>query len=358
MICLMPNNQRLKKVYAQLAHQRLDGLLVCLPANISYLTRSLSRDSYLVASLKGNIYITDSRYTEEAKACLKGIAVVKKYTGSLFKTIALTFTELGLKRVGFESRYLPFAEYQKIKDSLAQGIDLIPVHSIVESLRQIKEEDEASKIQAAARITLKALDFIRDFLLPGVKEIEVAAELERFIRYNGAAAHAFDIIVASGPNAAYPHHITSSRKLREGEMVLIDMGVDYSGYKSDLTRTFFLGKINVLARRVYNAVQEAQARAIRQIRPGVLSNKVDAAARSFLAEKGFDKYFGHNLGHGVGLEIHEAPAISPKDTAALEPGMVFTVEPGVYLPGKLGVRIEDMVRVTREGVEVLSGTID
>jgi Xaa-Pro aminopeptidase len=351
-------NSRLRKIFPQLKQENVDGLLLNSPANISYLTKYRSRDAYLVVSRQGNIYVTDSRYTEEAKINLKNLATIKKINASVFKTIALACQELGLKRVGFEERYLAFAEYQKIKTYLHKDISLVPTHSLVEGLRQLKDEDEIKKIRQAIKITLAAFDYIRDFLKAGVKELEVAGELERFIRHKGASTSAFEIIVASGPNAAYPHHITSQRKLCSQESVLIDMGVDFSGYKSDLTRTFFLDKITPLARKVYNTVREAQSAAFRYIKPGVVSIKIDQAARRRITQKGYGAFFGHNLGHGVGLEVHEAPSISGKEKITLEPGMVFTVEPVIYLPRRLGVRIEDMVLVTQKGMEILSGSLN
>lgn len=349
---------RLKKSYAGLKQENLEGLILNSSANISYLTGYPSRDSYLLISKQGNIYITDSRYTEEARAGLKGLADVKKINGSLFKTIASSCRELGLKRIGFESRYLAYAEYRKIRAHLRKSEELIPAAGLVERLRRIKDSGELKKIRQAVQITLKAFEFIGDFLKPGIKEIEVAAELERFIRYNGARSSAFEIIVASGANAAYPHHITSPKRLRNHEMVLIDLGVDYRGYKSDLTRVFFLGKITLLARKVYDIVKEAQSRALRQIKPGADVAKIDAASRSYITQKGYGNFFGHNLGHGLGLEVHEAPSISAKANDKLESGMVFTVEPGIYLPQQLGVRIEDMVLVTAKGAKILSGAIN
>ena len=348
---------RLSKLFAILAGDGIDGLLLNLPANISYLLGYLSRDSYLIASRKGLIYITDSRYTAEAKQCLAGIAQVVTYKGGLFETIGRSLTGLGLKRVGFEERYLTYAEFRSVKSNL-QGIDLLPCHGYVEVLRQIKDARETRTIRRASRIALDALEFIQDILQPGIREVEVAAELERFIRYEGALGPAFETIVAFGPNAAHPHHITSGRKLLAGEMALIDMGVAYEGYKSDLTRTFILGKITPLARKVYDVVRKAQEKAIKAVRPGVRTSSVDKVARAHIARNGFGAYFGHNLGHGVGLEVHEAPTLSSLKDTVLQPGMIFTVEPGIYLPGKLGVRIEDMVRVTEKGAEVLSGTID
>ncbi len=348
---------RIKKIYQKLKKENLDGFLVSFPANISYFTGYNSRDSYLLVSKKQNIYITDSRYTEEAKKSLKRVALVKQSNGSVFKIIADCCQALKSKRVGFEERYLPFAEYKKIEEELKGHIDLVPTHSLIENLRQIKDKEELNRIKKAIQITIAALRFIPKFILPGKREIEVAAELQHFIRYNGASASSFEIIVASGPNSSFPHHMTSQRKIKPNEPVLIDIGVDYQGYKSDLTRVFFLGKINSLVRRVYDIVLEAQGKAIAKIKPGVFINRIDKTARQHITQKGYGGFFGHNLGHGVGIEVHEEPHISAKAENKLVAGMVFTVEPGIYLPDKFGIRIEDMVLVTQKGCEVLSGAL-
>ncbi len=332
-------------------------MIVSLASNISYLTQVASRDSYLLISPQENIYFTDSRYIEEAKQGLKGVACVKKVNGSVFKLLAESCLTLGLKRVGFEERYLAYAEFKKITSFLKAKAKLIPTHSLIESFRQVKEDQELKKIRKAIQITTRALRFIQTFIRPGLKEIEVVAELERFIRYHGAFNRAFDIMVASGPNSSFPHHISSKRKLKKDEPVLIDMGVDYGGYKCDLTRVFFLDKINGLTREIYAIVRDAQERAFREIKPGCRISEVDSASRQYIAQKGYREFFGHNLGHGIGLDVHEAPYISSKEDASLERGMVFTVEPAIYLPDKFGIRIEDVVLVTREGCEVLSGSI-
>jgi Xaa-Pro aminopeptidase len=351
-------NYRLKNIHSVLKQKGLDALLVGLSANISYLTQSLSRDAYLLVSAKGNIYFTDSRYTEEAKTFLKDNALLKECNGLVFKHIAQAVLDLGLKKVGIEERYLPFAEFTKLKEYAQGRFVLVPTHSIVEDKRQVKDEQEIVKLQRATKITALALEYIEQFLVPGVKEIEVCAELERFIRYQGARAPAFDIIVASGPNSSQPHHLSGERKLKDNEPVLIDLGVDYQGYKSDLTRVFFLGKIKVLVSKVYDIVLKAQILAIKRIHPGAEIAEIDRVAREYIASKGYAKYFTHNLGHGFGLEVHEDPRISGNEASAIKPGMTFTVEPGIYLPGKFGVRIEDMVLVTRKGCEVFSGSVN
>lgn len=350
-------NLRLKSINLQLKQRGLDGLLVSSPANISYLTESLSRDAYLLVSLKKNIYFTDSRYTEEAKVFLKGNAELKECNGSVFKHITEAVLTLGLDRLGFEERYLPFAEFVKIKELARGKFNLIPTHSIIEDKRQVKDSQEILKLRKATRITALALEYIKQFFVPGVKEIEIVAELERFIRYQGARSSAFDIIVASGPNSSQPHHLSGERKLKSNEPVLIDLGVDYQGYKSDLTRVLFLGKINILARKVYDIVLKAQELAIKRIRPGAEMAEIDRVAREYIAAQGYAGCFTHNLGHGFGLEVHEAPQISGREASAIKPGMTFTVEPGIYLAGKFGIRIEDMVLATTKGCEVISGAV-
>ncbi|MFH0762284.1 MAG: aminopeptidase P family protein [Candidatus Omnitrophota bacterium] len=348
---------RLKRLYARLEQEGLGGLLLSLPANISYLTEFRSRDSYALISKKENIYFTDSRYILEAGRLLKKPFTLKKTNGSVFKLIAQSCRELGLKKIGFEERALPYAEYREINKHLGSKACLAPLSGLIEGLRQLKDSQEIRLIREAARIAVCALKYIEKQIAPGIKEIEVAAELERYLRYNGGAGSAFEIIVASGANSASPHHAPSQKKALKGEPLLIDIGVDYQGYKSDLTRVFFLGKINALARKVYGIVLRAQEAAIAAIKPGVPICEIDRAARSYIRQQGFGPNFSHNLGHGVGLEVHEAPQISDKEPGKLRPGMAFTIEPAIYLPGVFGIRIEDMVFVTKKGCEVISDAL-
>ncbi|MCX5706716.1 MAG: Xaa-Pro peptidase family protein [Candidatus Omnitrophica bacterium] len=350
---------RLKNFLVQLREEKLDGFIVSSEANISYLSGFKSCDAYLLVTHKDVIYFTDSRYIEEARGRLKGTGItLKKINGFTFKLIADSCLELGLKRVGFEGRVLPYAEYQKIKQYLKRKVELISKHSLVEGLRQIKEPGEIANIKKAIQITSLAFKFIKKILKPGVKELELAAELERIIRYHGASGSAFDVIVASGPHSSFPHHAPTNRKIKADQPVLIDIGAEYKGYKSDLTRVFFLGKINTLGRRIYGIVQEAQEKAFEKIKPGIEIAEIDAASRGYIAKKGYSEFFGHNLGHGIGLEIHESPSISPKNNETLKPGMVFTVEPAIYLPGKFGIRLEDIALITKDNCEVLSGTVN
>jgi Xaa-Pro aminopeptidase len=350
-------NLRIKNILAKLERERLDALFVSSPANISYLTKFTSRDSYLLISKRQNLYFTDSRYIEEAKSKLKGTFSIKQINGSIFELLADACRRLGLRQIGFEERNLVYAKYKKIKEVLGKETKLIPTHNLIEELRQIKEQAELAKIKIAIQITAKALKYIENLISAGKKEIEMVAELERFIRYQGANSSAFDIIVACGPNSGFPHHTPGQRKIRNNEPVLVDLGVDYQGYKCDLTRVFFLDKINVLTKKVYSIVLEAQKRAINKIKPGIKVSEIDKVGHNFIAQEGYGKFFGHNLGHGIGLEVHEEPRICGKSATVLKPGMIFTVEPAIYLPAKFGIRIEDMVLVTKKGCEVLSGAI-
>jgi Xaa-Pro aminopeptidase len=347
---------RLNSLLEKLKTGSLDGLLVSKEANVSYLCRQPTRDSYLLASGNKAYFITDFRYASHARKNIKG-ADVFQYK-SLFRDIASLAGRLKIRRLGFEARDLNFAEYSRIKDCAGPKIKLIDTFNLIESARQIKSPQEVEDIRKAISITASAFRFLRGFLRPGRSELEVVGELERFIRLQGAERCAFEIIAASGPNSSYPHAPVSTRIIRPGEPLLIDIGVEVNGYKSDLTRVFFLDKITQAQRKIYKIVQEAQRLAIEAVRPGRQISDIDRAARAHIARSGYGRYFGHSLGHGAGLEVHEDPSISAKNKSPLKEGMVFTIEPGIYLPGKFGIRLEDMVLVTKKGVEVLSGAID
>lgn len=343
---------RVEQAYQALKKENLDGLIISHQPNIIYLTGFPSRDSYLLISKKHNFFITDFRYLEEAKRNLRGFTV-KKTEGSVFAFLASLITKAKLKRIGFEAKSLPFAEYKKIKEHLSYEVDFVATHDLIEKIRQIKEKKEIEAIKTAIQMTTEAFRYARTILKEGMKEIELAAKIEYSLKSQGLGM-AFEIIVASGPNSAFPHHISSEKRIKRGEPVLIDIGASYQGYKSDLTRVFFLGKITPLFRRTYDIVLTAQGRAIKSIKPGIFINKVDGAARQYITQKGYSPFFGHGLGHGIGLEVHEEPPLSAKNRQRLKEGMVFTIEPAIYLPGRFGVRIEDMVLVTRRGSKVLS----
>ncbi|RJO64346.1 MAG: aminopeptidase P family protein [Candidatus Omnitrophota bacterium] len=345
-------NARLAQIKRKLCTDRLDGIVLFSSANVSYAAGYPCRDTYLLITSGKSLFLTDTRYSEELKDRTNGF-LVKTYSGSLVELAAKECLRLGLKRVGFEGRHISYSAYALMRKRLGRKVTLVPKTHLIEELRSIKAEDEIALIKRAVDIAKKAMYFAQGLIVPGRREIEVAAELERFVRFHGAWAAAFPVIVASGKNSAFPHHITSMKRIEKNEPVLIDMGVDYQGYKSDLTRVFNSGKISNAVKKTYEIVLRAQKSAISKIKPGTSAKVIDATARQYIARCGFGGFFGHSVGHGVGLEVHEDPRISKKSNELIRQGMVFTVEPGIYLYGKYGIRIEDMVLVTAKGVEVL-----
>jgi Xaa-Pro aminopeptidase/Xaa-Pro dipeptidase len=229
---------------------------------------------------------------------------------------------------------------------------------LVESLREIKDRVEIDLIRQSAKIAVKGFHYVHQNVRPGMTEREIQARLEHYTKTIGSEKPAFDIIVAAGPRASMPHCQSNETKVKSGNLVLLDMGVVYEGYHSDLTRPIFLGKMTPLHREIHSLVWEAQRAGIKKAGPGVPASEVDAACRELIAKRGYGDKFGHGTGHGVGLEIHEAPTVSGRSETILKPGMVITVEPGIYLPGKFGVRIEDMVLITDKGHEVLTSGLD
>jgi len=337
-----------------LEEEGLDALLLNTQANVSYAAGFHAPDSYAVISRKSVCVITDFRYTADFRRAAGNRVTIREYKKSPFDTICEHIVKQNIRKLGFESRYLSFAECEILNRKLAKRTSFIPLAKTLEALREIKSAVEIARIRQAARITLKTLSFARQRLKPGTPEQAIAGDIERFVRLHGAESTAFETIVASGPNSSYPHARVSRRRLQEGDPVIIDMGVEYEGYKCDLTRTFFLGKINPIVQKAAEIVRQAQLLAIQTIKPGIAAKAVDAAARNYIAKQGFGKNFGHSLGHGVGLEVHEGPSLNKKNPALLKPGMVFTVEPGIYLAGRFGIRMEETVLVTATGVEVIS----
>ncbi len=345
-------NSRIRK-YINLMHAKdLEACLVCDDVNISYLTGFPSRESWLLITSEKVCYITDFRYYLEAKKHLKGITVFR-YRDSISMSVGQLMKKNGVSRIGYDSRHLTCYAFRKLKKDDPPKTKWIIADHLVETLRDIKEPSEIRLIKKAVDLNLKAFNYIGSVIEPGMTEKQILLKLEYFVR-NHQASFAFPPIIASGSNSCLPHAQVSDRKLRKNDILLIDMGINISGYKSDLTRMFFLGKIPNLIREITSFVRESQRKAIRSIRPGCRAKDIDFAARKYLKSKKLEKYFGHSLGHGVGLQVHESPAISSWNSEILKEGMVFTIEPAVYIPQQFGIRIEDMVHVTQNGVEVLS----
>ncbi len=348
-------NPQISQAIQKINLSHLDALLVTKEINVSYLTSFESSESWLLVHPQQTHYITDFRYVEEAKKGLSGI-YLKRTKGSIFKEVYALCRDLGVKRLGVESKNITLAEHQKLKDIFKDRIEIVATFDLIESLRQIKTHTEIAKIRQAIKITAEAFKFLKTVINLGNSEAEAEIALENFIREKGAKL-AFDAIIASGPNSVYPHAKVTNRKFQLNEAVMVDIGVDFNGYKSDLTRLYFLGKIPSKVREIYQVVQAAQERALKRIKPGIPACEIDAQARDYITKHKLGQFFGHSLGHGVGREVHEAPAISSKNDSKIEKNMVFTVEPAIYLPEEFGLRIEDMVLVTEKGCEALSGFI-
>lgn len=348
----MVTNSRIQNHTSQFSALGIDAFLVTKDVNITYLTGFNASESWLLVTPKGSYYITDFRYILEAQKGLKGITI-KKYERSMPEMVFEIAQGLGLKRIGFDGRHLSLAGYRQMEKNCPKSLRLVELSDVVESMREIKEKKEVDAIRACLKLHHAAIKFLRKTIKPGLTEEQVLGKLEAYVKERGAG-FSFPSIIASGPNSCYPHARVSRRKIKNNEPVLIDTGIDINGYKSDLTRIVLLGRIPSLICEVAEIVKDAQRKAIAAIAPGVPVAVADQEARNYFKKFDLEQYFGHSLGHGVGLEIHESPRLSVRSPAVFKPGMVVTVEPAVYIPGKFGIRIEDMVLVTHQGCEVLS----
>lgn len=346
---------RIKKLRSVFARHGIGALLVTKDVNIAYLTGFPSRESWLLIGPRRAFYITDFRYMLEARKGLRGISV-RRYTASIGDALFKALGEMGVKRIGIDERHLTVSQYRALERRRPKGVRLISANHLVENFRAIKDAGELKQVKEALRLHKQAHQFLKRLVKPDMSEKEVLLRLERFVKSRDAG-FSFDPIIASGPNSCYPHAGITKRKFRANETVLIDMGIDVKGYKSDLTRMFFLGKISSFVKRVHDAVYAAQRKAIEQIRAGAAIADVDRAARNSLKTHGLAKYFGHAVGHGIGLEVHECPRLAQTNSSVLKEGMLLTVEPAVYIPGQFGIRIEDMVLVTKKACEILSDDI-
>ncbi|HEY0162058.1 MAG TPA: Xaa-Pro peptidase family protein [Edaphobacter sp.] len=337
----------------------VDGLLVTHLPDVRYLSGFTGSNAALVLVGGRSVLFTDGRYTAQAKEEAAGTKVViapKPAVTAACEWLA----EAGVKRCGFDATQTTVSSFEAMRKAVPAKVRrgmFVAVEPLVAALRQVKDADEIERIRAAATLGCQLFDEALGYLRPGMTELEVAATLEHSARKAGAEAMSFETIVASGERSALPHGRASLAKLPKRGFVTMDFGVVLDGYMSDMTRTVHLGKSSPEERDVYDAVLEAQEAAVLAVAPGVSAGEVDEAARSVLRRVELDKWFTHSTGHGVGLEIHEGPRLAAKQTQRLEPGMVITIEPGVYMPGSFGLRIEDMVLVTAKGHEVLTPSV-
>ena len=337
-----------------LSEAKLDALLVSGLANIRYLTGFTGSSGLLLETVDDAVLFTDGRYKTQAAQEVRGARVVIA-RGRVLNAVLGSVKRRKIRRLGFESGRASFELYEALRSELV-GTRVIPVEDVIEKLRTVKSEEEIVAIRRAVELNSAVFEDAVRRLRPGRSEVEVAGEIEHQMRVKGGEGPAFETIVAAGPRSALPHARPTHNLLRENEFIIIDQGVILNGYASDMTRTVALGGLSRRARRVYQAVLDAQMAAISAVRAGAQSRHVDREARTVLQKHGLEKEFVHSTGHGVGLEIHEPPRLGRGERTVLEAGMVITIEPGAYLEGYGGVRIEDMVLVTERGCEVLTPT--
>ncbi len=350
---------RQKKLQEHLSATRFDALLISHLPNIHYLCGFTGSAGLLLVEETGSVFFTDVRYDTQAHEEVKGAKVViprKSLLAGFGEWLGKRRKRAGGLAIGIEAEHFTVAEKKRLSESLPSGVRLKDAPSVVERARMVKDADELKRIRAAVALGAKLFDRALEVLRPGVKETDVAGEMEFAARQGGAEAMSFPTIIASGARSALPHGRATDQPIAAGGFVVCDFGVILEGYCSDQTRTVWVGSVPSEARRAYEAVKESQQAAIEAVRPGITVGEVDAAARKVLRKAGLGRYFTHSTGHGVGLEIHEAPRVAQGQKEILQPGMVITIEPGVYFPGKWGIRIEDMVAVTADGCEVLTPT--
>ncbi len=343
---------RNKRLIEGFGGKKLDALLVSNEVNVTYMSGFTGDDSILLITLANKYMLTDFRYTEQAEKECPGFEIIKCDKAKRFEKISELLKKENIKRLGFE-QHVSYSDYEKLKAAL-EDAKLVPTDNIIEKLRYIKDEKEKSYIMKAQEIADSAFSNIIKFIKPGMTEKQVTAELEYLMKKGGADGPAFDTLLISGKKTSLPHGKPSDKKIDEGDFVTLDFGALYKGYRSDMTRTIAVGGVSERQAKIYGIVKKAQLNALKALKAGINGKVPDDAAREVIGAEGYNDNFGHGLGHGVGLEIHEEPYMGKNSKYKLEEGCIVTVEPGIYIPGWGGVRIEDTVLVTKEGCEIFT----
>ncbi|EMF0148043.1 aminopeptidase P family protein [Enterococcus hirae] len=342
---------RVEKLRKKMQEENLDSFLITSPYNLRYLSNFTGTTGLAVITLEKAFFITDFRYTEQAAAQAQGFEIIKN-VGPIFEEVADLVQKEGLRELGFEETTVSFLEYSVLEEII--DAQLIPISGMIEELREIKDEEEIAIIEKACSIADLAYDHILKMIQPGMTEIEVANQLDFYMRSLGASGVSFETIVASGLRSAMPHGVASKKIIEQGDLITIDFGCYYEGYVSDMTRTFAIGDPGEQLKEIYQIVLEAQLAVLEVAKPGVTGKQLDAVARDYITKHGYGEAFGHSTGHGIGLEIHEGPNVSVRAEKQFVPGNIITDEPGIYLPGIGGVRIEDDLLITSDGNRVLT----
>ncbi|WP_042355084.1 M24 family metallopeptidase [Bacillus rubiinfantis] len=343
--------EKLKKLRTAFTEHGVDGVLITSPYNRRYISNFTGTAGVVLISADKALFITDFRYIEQASKQCTGFEIIK-ISETIPKEIAAQVKNLGIKKLGFEEEYVTYSSFKEFEKEVKA--ELVPLSGVIEKLRLIKSDAEIKILKEAADIADAAFKHIIEFIRPGKTELEVSNELEFFMRKAGATSSSFDTIVASGVRSALPHGVASDKVIESGDMVTMDYGAYYKGYVSDITRTVAVGEPDSQLKEIYQIVLDAQLRGMDGFKPGMTGKEADALTRDYITEKGYGDYFGHSTGHGIGLEVHEGPALSMKSDIVLQPGMVVTCEPGIYVPGLGGVRIEDDTLITNDHNEALT----
>ncbi|WP_088041692.1 Xaa-Pro peptidase family protein [Bacillus sp. EAC] len=342
--------EKINKLREALIEKGLDALLITSTYNRRYMTNFTGSSGVALITKEKALFITDFRYIEQATSQCEGFEIVK-HEGLISSEVASQVEKNGVAKLGFEQDHMTFSEYGTYRTVVKA--DLVPVTGLIENLRLIKTDAEISVIKEASKIAEAAFDHILGFIRPGLTELEVSNELEFHMRKLGATSSSFDIIVASGARSALPHGVASDKVIETGDFVTLDFGAYYKGYVSDMTRTVSVGEPNPELKKIYDIVLEAQLRGVNGIQAGITGKQADDLTRDYITEKGYGEYYGHSTGHGIGLEVHEGPGLSFRSDLVLQPNMIVTCEPGIYIPNLGGVRIEDDLIVKNGGNENL-----
>ncbi|MBU1355996.1 MAG: Xaa-Pro peptidase family protein [Candidatus Edwardsbacteria bacterium] len=345
-------NNRIDNIKKALRLKKLDAMLFTNLLNIRYLAGYSGSSGMLLVNPRGADFLTDFRYKEQSAKEVKN-ARTTIIVNSLLEELSRLPAFVKAKKIGIEEQNLSYAQFLQLQ-KLGPKKKFIPVSGMAENLRQVKTSDEIQKIARAAQIADLAFAKIIKFIKPGLTEKTIAAQLDHTLKMLGSTNPSFDSIVGSGPNGALPHAQPGERKVRKGDFIVLDFGAIFQGYHSDMTRTVCLGKPSEKHLKIYDIVTKAQAAGLKAVKAGVKGREADLAARKIINDAGYGKYYGHGLGHGVGLAVHEAPGVGMKSENPLPENSIVTVEPGIYLPGWGGVRIEDLVVVAKGGCRILS----
>ena len=347
-------DSRLAKLRARMQERKLDALLVTSIPNIFYLTGFTGSAAAALVTFDNVFVLVDPRYTVQATAECAGCHVVEYANKSAIVALAEQVGELDIATAGYEADDLTVSAFRRLRAGIPKRVSLRATRNLIEELRRVKDADEIQLIRKACAVADKAFEDVIGQISVGMREKEIALLVDSTLRRVGADKEAFETIAASGPNSACPHASPTDRAIEHGDLLKMDFGARYRGYNSDITRTVCIGEPTAKQREVYDVVLEAQARAIDAIAPGKTGQEIDAAARDFIASKGYGDSFGHGLGHSLGILVHDGPGFSRTSDVVLEPEMVMTVEPGIYIEGWGGIRIEDDVIITEDGAEVLT----